>query len=257
MICLPTMSTPPLHKPSAIFSARHVPSWLLLAFAAGTVNAVTFRACQRFVTHVTGNATRLGMNEGHWLLMAEYGAVLGCFVVGAMASSLAIDARYYRGRAPLYVLPMAVVAALLVAVAVAGAHGLFGPFGTTIETAGDFGLLSVLAFAMGLQNATAASATGLAVRTTHITGPATDLGVHLGTALFAEGEVRRQALRGAALRGGKIAAFVFGAASAMTLPQAAGFWMFLLPALTVLAATALSFVPSWSALDAPRFETTP
>ena len=38
-------------------------------------------------------------------------------------------------------------------------------------------LLSLLAFAMGLQNAAVASTTGLAVRTTHLTGPATDLGI--------------------------------------------------------------------------------
>lgn len=44
---------------------------------------------------------------------------------------------------------------------------------------GDFVLLCGLSFAMGLQNAAVASSTGQLVRTTHPTGPARDLGVHL------------------------------------------------------------------------------
>ena len=49
-----------LYHSEAIFSARHVPSWLLFAFSAGAVNASALYACNTFVTHVTGTVTRLG-----------------------------------------------------------------------------------------------------------------------------------------------------------------------------------------------------
>lgn len=42
-----------LHTPETIYSPRHVPSWLLLACAAGIVNGFAFLMCQQFVTHVT------------------------------------------------------------------------------------------------------------------------------------------------------------------------------------------------------------
>ena len=76
---------------------------------------------------------------------------------------------------------------------------------------------------MGLQNAAVASTTGLAVRTTHLTGPATDLGIHLGAALFATGQERRAAFKGATLRGGKILSFMVGAGLSVPLANWAGY----------------------------------
>jgi uncharacterized membrane protein YoaK (UPF0700 family) len=235
-----------LHKPPTIFSPRHVPSWLMLALAAGSVNAGAFMACQRFVTHVTGLTTQVGMDVGQWGLLLEYVAVVLCFIGGAMASVLALQGRYHRGKQPLYALPLVLVGSILAGVALAGQTGIFGPFGASVETPTDFALLSLLSFAMGLQNAAVATSTGLAVRTTHMTGPATDLGVHLATAFFVDGEERHRALRGAALRGGKLISFALGAALMVPLVRASGYLAFLMPAVTILIATALSFVPAWS-----------
>jgi uncharacterized membrane protein YoaK (UPF0700 family) len=237
------MKSAVLHDSSSVYSLRHAPSWMLLAFGAGSVNAAAFLACQRYVTHVTGTATRLGMDAGQWALMLEYGIVVACFVLGAMASVLALDGRVHRGRRPLHAAPLLVVAGLLSLVAALGALGFFGPFGATVEQPSDFALLSLLSFAMGLQNAAVATSTGLAVRTTHMTGPASDLGVHLATLFFATGDAREAALRGAALRAGKLGSFILGGVAALYLTRAVGYLVFLLPAATVLAATASSFVP--------------
>ncbi len=227
-----------LHKPETIFSLRHAPSWLLLAMSAGSVNATAYLACQRFVTHVTGTATHVGLYRGSWLV-ADYAAVLLAFVAGAMASVLAIDGRYHRGKRPLYDLPLFVVSFILVLVGLLGAAGVFGAFGG--EAQPDFLFLSLLSFAMGLQNAAVATSTGLVVRTTHLTGPATDLGIHLANAMYTGGETRRTALRGAMLRGGKIVSFVGGAAITVPIATYAGFLTFLIPAGLVLVASALSF----------------
>jgi len=233
-----------LHTPSTIFSWRHAPSWMLLAFAAGGVNAAAFLACQSFVSHVTGSATKVGMETGIWTVMLDYGLIILFFIFGAMASVPALDGRSHRGKTPLHALPLLLVSLLLAGVAASGALGAFGPFGQTPDQPPSLTLLMLLAFAMGLQNATVATTTGLAVRTTHMTGPASDLGVHLATACFAAGDARRAALKGVALRAGKIASFVLGAAVIVPVARAGEYLAFLVPATMVLVANALSFVPA-------------
>lgn len=231
-----------LHSPQTVFSLRHAPSWLGLAFSAGAVNAIAFLACSRFVTHVTGTVTHVGMDAQAIVLALDYAVVLGCFIVGAMTSVALIDGRHYQKKKPLYAVPLLAVSAILVALAIAGTSGVFGKFGGSIEGPRDFAFLSILAFAMGLQNAAVATTTGLIVRTTHMTGPATDLGMHLATALYVEGDPRRVALRHAALRAGKIASFTSGAAAGAVLAATLQYGAFFFPAAAVLAATALSFV---------------
>lgn len=230
-----------LHKPDTIFSLRHVPSWLLLTGAAGTVNVVAFLATQRFVTHLTGTATRLGITVASSWVALDFAIVLACFVLGAIAASLVIDVRAERGKQPLYALPLFVTAALLALAAALGQSGVFGPFGGSVDQPADFVLLSILSFAMGLQNGAVATSTGLVVRTTHLTGPATDLGLHLAELTVAEGARRHVVLRSVALRAGKIAAFIAGAAVAVPLTRWLGYAALLIPAAQVALANALSF----------------
>jgi uncharacterized membrane protein YoaK (UPF0700 family) len=232
-----------LHSSAEVLSPRHAASWMLLTLAAGAVNAGALVACDRFVTHVTGTVTRIGADFGAWVLMLDYVLVLVAFLLGAMASVLAIQARVRRGQRPLHAVPLLVVAGVLVAVGVLGRLGVFGPVGGTIEEASDFALLCVLAFAMGLMNATVSTSTALAVRTTHMTGPATDFGVHLATAWISRGAERTHALRSAALRGGKIACFGLGAGLMLPVVGALGHLAFVAPAVLVLVATARSFLP--------------
>lgn len=225
-----------LHTPDTIYAARHTLSWFSLACAAGAVNGFAFLTCQQFVSHVTGTATRMGLEWHHIGLAGEYAGILLSFIAGATASVLWIQARAYRGKRPRWATPLVSVAVILAGTGLAGHGGVFGPFGGQIAAdPPPFILLSVLAFSMGLQNAAVASTTGLAVRTTHLTGPATDLGIHLGTAFFATGNERRAAFKGAALRGGKIIAFIIGGGLSLPLTAAVGY-------LSLLAPAALGFV---------------
>jgi uncharacterized membrane protein YoaK (UPF0700 family) len=241
-----------LHTPETIYAPRHVPSWMLLAGAAGMVNGFAFLTCQQFVTHVTGTLTRLGLEWWHAALALEYAVVLAAFLAGAVVAVLSIQLRAKSGSRTRWATPLFTVALILTAVAISGNVGWFGVFGATVASdPPPVVLLSVLAFAMGMQNAGVASTTGLAVRTTHLTGPVTDLGIHLGTALLAHRQERLAALRGAALRGGKIAAFVVGAGFSFSLSSVLGYLILLPPAVFVLAAAVLSFVPEWSPSDYP------
>lgn len=239
----PSAPTNVLLSAEAVLSPKHVTSALLLALGAGAVNAGAFAVCDRFVTHVTGNLTRIGVDVGQWWLVLEYVLVLASFVLGAMASVLAIQGRTISGKRPLHAAPLLGAVGLITATALLGAAGAFGAPGGAAEETADFVFMCALAFAMGLMNAGVASSTALAVRTTHMTGPATDFGVSLATAWLSSGESRRHALRLAGLRGGKVLAFAAGAALMFPLVRAVGFLAFVAPAAVLTFATLQSFMP--------------
>jgi uncharacterized membrane protein YoaK (UPF0700 family) len=72
-----------------------------------------------------------------------------------------------------------VLFALLLSVVIGGFNHLFGTFGSAYETTGDFTLLAVLCLACGVQNGTVTLVSRSVVRTTHLTGVTTDLGIGL------------------------------------------------------------------------------
>lgn len=237
-----TPATLSLHSTDRVLSLRHLPTWILLTFAAGAVNAVGFLACARFVSHVTGMVSNIGMDAGSVEIALDYALVLGSFVGGAMVSAAFVEGPHHLGRRPFYAGPLIASAIILVSVGVAGTAGAFGSFGTSCETPRDLAFVSILAFAMGLQNAAVATSTGMVVRTTHMTGSATDLGVHLTTAFYAEGPAREKSIRHAALRAGKIAGFGAGAAAGVGLARQFYYGALFVPATVVVVATLLSFM---------------
>jgi uncharacterized membrane protein YoaK (UPF0700 family) len=252
----------PLLAASAVHDQRNLPMWVALAFSAGAVNSTALAGCQRFVSHVTGTMTRVGADYDSLRLLVDYGAVLVAFVVGAMTSFWAIDGRRLRGKEPAVAFPLALVSAVLVAVGVAGLMGAFGPFGRTVETTGDFVMLSLLAFAMGLQNASVATMSGMIVRTTHMTGPLTDLSIALA-ALVSSGipdDVRETAKKSLKLRGAKVLGFILGAFVAAWFGRRFEYATFFLPA-TFVAVSAFMLraavthehrILAGAALGAPR-----
>lgn len=98
-------TTAVLHSAFAVLSLRHGTSWGMLALSAGAVNAGAFVWAQRFVTHVTGTVTRLGTEAGSWSTVLESGCLLGSFVLGSMASVLALQGRALRGLRPHHAWP--------------------------------------------------------------------------------------------------------------------------------------------------------
>lgn len=228
----------PLLAASSVHDQRNLPMWVALSFAAGAVNATALAGCQRFVSHVTGTMTRVGADYDSLRLLVDYGAVLAAFVVGAMTSFWAIDGRRLQGKSPAVAFPLLLVASVLVVVGVAGVLGAFGPFGRTVETTGDFVMLGLLAFAMGLQNASVATTSGMIVRTTHMTGPLTDLSIALA-AYVSSGipdDVRETARKSLKLRGSKVMGFILGAFVAAWFARRVEYAAFFLPALFVAVA---------------------
>lgn len=150
---------------------------VLLCLTAGFVNAAGFLAFAVLTTNVTGHAALLAVKlinddlrsvrmVGLWLLL---------FLAGAFLSSLYIN-KIGRDRPHAYTVPL--VAEMLSLVFVGSVGYTFDD--SIIRT--EYFAGSLL-FAMGMQNALVSMVSGSVVRTTHLTGTFTDLGIDL-SALF-------------------------------------------------------------------------
>lgn len=153
---------------------------LVLAFVAGATNAGGFLAVQQYTSHMTGIVSSMADN----LVLGAYDLVLGglggllSFLLGAACSAIMVN---YSRRHQLhseFALPLLFEALLLLGFGVLGArlsgiHGLFVPV-----------TVMLLCFIMGLQNALITKLSHAEIRTTHITGIVTDIGIELGKLLY-------------------------------------------------------------------------
>ena len=163
------------------YTRGNVVVWLSLAFQAGSINAGALLACHKFVSHTTGLATSFGteVGQGRWFTGLSLLSIPVFFLFGTMFSAFFVDRRIQHDKRPLYPIVMGFMLSLLVAVVGCGVGGYFGDFGEALDLTRDYALLAFLATACGLQNATITSTFGATVRTTHLTGLTTDLGIGL------------------------------------------------------------------------------
>lgn len=206
--------------------------WLLLAFNAGCINAGGFLATGRFVTHVTGFATLFGVDFQQMGLLASLQilSVPAFFLLGAMIAGLLTDRPLHLKSPPRYDLVMALCSACLLLAAAAGGFDYFGAFGES-HLKHSYLLLALLCLASGLQNGAITSSSGSSVRTTHMTGLTTDLGLGFARMLtFREGRRRGVELRASALRAGTILAFIVGSAAGASLFSSLRYRGFIAPA---------------------------
>lgn len=212
--------------------------WLALAFQAGAINAGGFMACHRFVSHTTGFATNFGteLGLGEWQTGLSMLSVPLFFMLGAMLSAYYVDRRIQAGFRPLYPIVMGLLALILCAVVCGGVTDVFSPFGEDLILSKDYPLLAALAFACGLQNATITSSFGAVIRTTHLTGLTTDLGIGLMRVLTHSHHLnsRQNEIRANTMRIGIFMAFAMGAAVSAALYSHFAYWGFALPALIAI-----------------------
>lgn len=220
------------------FTTRNLLIWCVLAFQAGTINTGGFLACHRFVTHTTGFATMFGTDfaQGEWLSAFGMLSVPLFFLAGAMFSAFFVDRRMMKNLFPRYSLIMGTLTGLGAFVVVLGVSGSFGVFGEPLTLSRDYALLALLGLMSGLQNAVITSASGSVVRTTHLTGITTDLGIGLVRLLSQTHDQSRETeVHAARMRIGIITSFAFGSAVAASIFLQRQYWGFLIP-------TAISFL---------------
>jgi len=149
---------------------------ITLAWVGGYTNILSILTCGTATSHVSGTTSLLGrqLAAGAWSEVGFALVLVGSFFLGAMLSGVFTEAGRRRGWNSVYALPMIVEAAMLLLFAL----GL-EVWGTDIlGNPGLIYLMSALASCgMGLQNATITRISSGVVRTTHVTGVVTDLGL--------------------------------------------------------------------------------
>ncbi|MCM2303594.1 MAG: DUF1275 domain-containing protein [Elusimicrobia bacterium] len=214
--------------------------WLLLAFNAGCINTGGFLATGRFVTHVTGFATLFGVDlqqAGAWASLQILSVPL-FFLLGAMIAGLLTDRPIHLKSTPHYDYVMALCSACLFLAALAGGFDYFGVFGESFHLKHTYLLLALLCLASGLQNGAITSSSGSSVRTTHLTGLTTDLGLGFARMLtLRKGDRRRAEWLANGQRAGTVIAFILGSAAGAWLFSALRYRGFVVPgAIAVYAA---------------------
>lgn len=153
---------------------------IVLAFVAGATNAGAFLAVRQYTSHMTGVLSGLAdalVLREWWLAAAAIGALLA-FMSGAAVCAVLVNFGRRRARASVFALPLLLEAVLMLVFGVLGARlarveGLFVP-----------ATVSLLCFMMGLQNAVITKISRAEIRTTHVTGLVTDLGIELGKLFY-------------------------------------------------------------------------
>ncbi len=149
----------------------------LLSLVAGIVNVAGFLAVQRLTTNVTGHFAFF-VDELFKLNFWQsfiYFLYIFFFFLGSFISNILIELLSKSSERYIYSIPVLIEILLLLGVAF---------FGTWLIQQHPNSLAFTLLFAMGLQNSLVTTISNAAVRTTHLTGLFTDLGIELSQLFF-------------------------------------------------------------------------
>ena len=159
----------------------------LLSFVAGIVNVVGFLSVERLTTNVTGHFAFLVSevrNLNFWGALIFFLYIL-FFFLGSFCSNFIVETVSRKNERYMYIIPAIIEMVIITAVAIFGRY--------LILNAPDLIACSLL-FAMGLQNSLVTSISNAVVRTTHLTGLFTDLGIELSQLFFYKEQEQRKKL---------------------------------------------------------------
>ncbi|MBC7388394.1 MAG: DUF1275 domain-containing protein [Opitutaceae bacterium] len=165
------------HKGELRTSKHNLGLGSLLSLVAGIVNVVGFLAIQRLTTNVTGHFAyfidevfKLEFHKG-----LVYFLYIFFFFLGSFISNVLVEIISKKNDNYVYIIPAILESIILLSAAILGKF--------FISQNPDLLAFSLL-FAMGLQNSLVTTISNAAVRTTHLTGLFTDLGIDLSQLFF-------------------------------------------------------------------------
>ncbi|WP_200845154.1 YoaK family protein [Roseomonas sp. 18066] len=152
---------------------------LTLTFVAGAINAGGLLLVGQYTSHMTGTVSALAdhLALGAWAAVLAGLAALLPFLAGAATSAVLVNWARRHAHRRSHALPMRLEASLMLGFGLLGALWQTSPL--VIVPA-----VPLLCFLMGLQNATITKISGARIRTTHVTGIATDIGIELGKLFY-------------------------------------------------------------------------
>lgn len=150
----------------------------LLALHAGVLNSVGFVATATYTSHMTGLtaivADHLVLRD--FRLVALGTLAIASFIAGAATCALVFNWGRRRGLRSKYASVLVLESSMVL---------LFGLLADRVTWEHRTWLfIPLLSFTMGLQNAIVTKASDAQIRTTHITGMVTDIGIELGKLLY-------------------------------------------------------------------------
>lgn len=173
-----------------LYKKRYAALWSLLSFKAGLLNAAGFLIAGSYVAHVTGFGTQIGLAFGHGnsSLALELLIIPVAFVSGALITSLILDKNYSKQNVPNYPLVQLTITALLGLISAGFTVGAFRSNAIAGDPQkDDIVLIGLLCLVCGLKNGLTTWASHGKIRTTHLTGLSTDIGLHLPKVFQKEG----------------------------------------------------------------------
>jgi uncharacterized membrane protein YoaK (UPF0700 family) len=177
---------------------------ILLSTVAGMVNVIGFLSIGRLTTNVTGHfaffVDEIFKFEFQKSLVFLY--YILAFLLGSFVSSILVEYYQKRNERNIFIAPVLLEIIILLGVALIN----FSHLNNYIDL-----IAILLLFSMGLQNSLVTKISNSLVRTTHLTGLFTDLGIELSQLFFyKELEKRKILISNIKLRLSIISSFFFG-----------------------------------------------
>lgn len=195
----------------------------LLSFVAGVVNVVGFISVHVLTTNVTGHFAffaddmlRLNIRGGFIFFLYIF-----TFFMGSFVSNVLVETMYKKIGKHTFIIPIALEITVLLTLSFAGDY---------FYKAQPHAIALCLLFIMGLQNSLVTKISNAVVRTTHLTGLFTDLGIETSQLFFyTSGEQRKKLSRTIGLRLRIIVFFFTGGVLGGLLYAKIGFYSLLIP----------------------------
>lgn len=175
------------HQGSARTLTHNLKIASLLSFVAGIVNVAGFLSVQRLTTNVTGHFAYFidEVFKRNFLNSLIFFAYIIFFLLGSFISNLLVEVISRKSERNIFIFPAAIEGIILLIIALNGEQ-LINDHPNIIACS--------LLFAMGLQNSLVTTISNAVVRTTHLTGLFTDLGIELSQLIFYKTHEQQQKL---------------------------------------------------------------
>ncbi|SDS47959.1 Uncharacterized membrane protein YoaK, UPF0700 family [Polaribacter sp. KT25b] len=160
----------------------------ILSFVAGVVNVSGFLAFKQLATNVTGHFALFINDVAHFKFWKGtiYFLYIFSFLLGSFSSSFLIEIFKENKKLNVFVIPTIIESLVLISIAI---------ISDVVVIQYPNLIICLLLFSMGMQNSFVTKISDAIVRTTHLTGLFTDLGIELSQLFFPETHPHREEIK--------------------------------------------------------------
>ena len=168
-----------------VYTKEKIAFWLISAFKSGFINSAGFLLSGKFVSHVTGFGTQVGIAVGHseYFFGAELLIIPLSFIFGGVITSFILENTKKVNVNPSYHYVQGLITLLIALIILIGETNFVStsiPFDNDERyNLTEFIIIGLLCLICGLKNSLVTWATFGKIRVTHMTGNSTDIGLHL------------------------------------------------------------------------------